>query len=128
MPKNTLPEEAICTRTYCALFDPEDPGECEDCIDGRWLEAVNQYASTCDGCGEQVHHDLQDMDEETQFGYCRKCRTEITVKGDYFTATADYLREHNNLGPTCRRCHKPMLPADDHGRFVCFCKFKTSST
>jgi len=48
---------------------------CDDdsCQDGRTLEVVNQYASTCDGCGELTHHELMEMDEETQLGYCPKC-------------------------------------------------------
>lgn len=47
--------------------------ESETCIDGRQIEAVNEYASTCDGCGELIHHDLLTMDEETQLGYCKEC-------------------------------------------------------
>lgn len=45
----------------------------DDEVDGRWLEAVNEYASTCDGCGELTHHDNQTMDKETQLGYCPEC-------------------------------------------------------
>lgn len=25
-------------------------------------------------------------------------------------------------GPPCPRCGEPMAPADDHGRFICFCR------
>lgn len=62
-----------CPREY------EDPAEhcptCDedDCQDGRWLPAVNCYASTCDDCGDLCHHELMEMDEETQLGYCPRC-------------------------------------------------------
>jgi len=45
-----------------------------DTIDGRWIEAVSEYASTCDGCGELAMHADLEMDEATQLGYCEKCR------------------------------------------------------
>lgn len=41
--------------------------------DGRWIEAVNCYASSCDGCGELTSHDEMTMDEKTQLGYCWEC-------------------------------------------------------
>lgn len=44
-----------------------------DCIDGRFIEAVNEYTSTCDLCGELTSHELMEMDLETQLGYCSKC-------------------------------------------------------
>lgn len=49
----------------------------DTCHNGRTLEVVNQYASTCDGCGELTLHELLDMDEETQLGYCPKCVKEF---------------------------------------------------
>jgi hypothetical protein len=55
----------------CSL-SPAEQLDC-DSVDGRWIEAVAEYASTCDGCGELCHHDLMEMDEETQLGYCQMC-------------------------------------------------------
>lgn len=50
-------------------------GDCDRCgtIDGRFMEAVNEYASTCDLCAELTHHDNLTMDMETQLGYCGEC-------------------------------------------------------
>lgn len=39
---------------------------------------------------------------------------------NYWTATAEYLKEHGE-GPECPDCGKTMFPQDDHGRFTCFC-------
>ena len=47
--------------------------DCDDCVDFRYMPAVNDYASTCDGCAELTMHELMWMDEETQLGYCEKC-------------------------------------------------------
>lgn len=59
--------------THCALCPPS--GDCDSCgtFQGRWISAVSDYASTCDGCGELTHHDLMEMDPLTQLGYCREC-------------------------------------------------------
>lgn len=60
------------TRCECATSD----GDCEHCgtIDGRFMEAVNEYASTCDGeCMELTHHELLRMDPDTQLAYCDVC-------------------------------------------------------
>lgn len=53
----------------------EKNGNCDHCgtIDGRWMEAVNEYASTCDGCSKLAMHDGMVMDVKTQLGYCEKC-------------------------------------------------------
>lgn len=51
-------------------------GDCEDCftIDGRQMERVNEYASTCDGgCMELTMHKSMVMDPYTQLGYCQEC-------------------------------------------------------
>jgi formylmethanofuran dehydrogenase subunit E len=45
--------------------------------DGRWIEAVSEYASTCDGCGELTMHENLEMNEVTQLGYCNEC-----IKGE----------------------------------------------
>lgn len=65
-----------CQHSECALWYP-DREECDDCIDGRWLGAICDYASTCDGCGELTHHDYMHMDPETQLGYCDECWAEM---------------------------------------------------
>lgn len=67
-------------RGYCQVCGLEhpDPEQCtEDDIEGgRYLPAVSDYASTCDGCGELNSHELMWMDEATQLGYCEKCTPE----------------------------------------------------
>lgn len=63
-----------CNRKDCQDWIPtriED--DCSDCVDGRYIEAVNEYASTCDGCSENTSHDLMWMDPVTQLGYCERC-------------------------------------------------------
>jgi hypothetical protein len=45
----------------------------DDEVDGRWVDAVNEYASTCDGCGELEMHEHMAMDPDTQLGYCPAC-------------------------------------------------------
>jgi hypothetical protein len=46
----------------------------EDEVDGRWIGAVCEYASTCDGpCAELTSHSELRMDPITQLGYCRDC-------------------------------------------------------
>lgn len=69
----TLSDE--CTSdTRCP--DAEKNGNCDQCgtIDGRYMEAVNEYASTCDGdCQDLTHHNHLYMDPKTQQGYCEKC-------------------------------------------------------
>jgi hypothetical protein len=59
--------------TRCASAEPDGNCDCCDTIDGRWITAVNEYASTCDLCGELTSHDAMEMDEETQLGYCESC-------------------------------------------------------
>lgn len=53
----------------------KEDGSCESCqsIEGRFVECVNEYASTCDSCGNLTHHDHLSMDVETQLGYCPEC-------------------------------------------------------
>jgi hypothetical protein len=64
----------------CSLNDdPTQPGSCDDCVDGRYIEAVCKYASTCDGCGELVSHENMEMDPETQLGYCEVCVAENRI-------------------------------------------------
>jgi len=63
--------------THCLDCKPD--GDCESCdsIDGRWIQAVCEYASTCDGCGELTLHEAMQMDDETQLGYCATCQEPI---------------------------------------------------
>ncbi len=50
---------------------PEHPEEEEEgMVDGRFIQEVSEYASTCDGCSELTMHDKMEIDEETQLGYC----------------------------------------------------------
>lgn len=49
-------------------------GDCDTCCEGRYMEAVNEYASTCDGCGELYSHEDLEMNEKTQLGYCENCK------------------------------------------------------
>jgi|GEM_PF-2896607 len=72
---------AKCEIRDCPLWRPNQE-ECDDCVDGRFIEAVSEYASTCDGCGELTHHNLLTMDEETQLGYCYLCAKERGMKPD----------------------------------------------
>ena len=71
--KTKLGEE--CTwETHCKNCRPN--GDCDSCdtIDGRYMPAVNDYASTCDGpCMELTMHERMHMDPVTQLGYCDKC-------------------------------------------------------
>lgn len=59
--------------THCSECDSN--GSCDICdtIDGRWIEAVNEYASTCDWCGEMCMHSMQHFDPITELGYCDTC-------------------------------------------------------
>jgi len=57
-----------------------DQEDC-DCVDGRWVEAVNEYASTCDLCGELTSHELMAMSEKTQLGYCGDCQPKAKQLG-----------------------------------------------
>lgn len=65
--------------------DCEPDGFCESCdtFEGRGIEQISEYASTCDGCGDLVHHDLQRIPPETgdQLGYCEDCRPDL-FRGD----------------------------------------------
>lgn len=69
----------IKTDKYSCVYEYENPDnycdtcECVLCNRGRSLEEVNEYASTCDNCGELTHHQEMEMDNKTQLGYCEKC-------------------------------------------------------
>jgi hypothetical protein len=55
--------------------DVETNGNCDSCrtMDGRGIEEINCYASTCDACGELTMHEELEMNEENQLGTCPEC-------------------------------------------------------
>lgn len=63
----------------CPECQPD--GFCEPCdsFQGRSIECISEYASTCDGCCQLVHHDLQHLDSDG-LGYCENCRPELFVR------------------------------------------------
>jgi hypothetical protein len=66
--------DVCCYDTHCKDCKPN--GDCEQCdtIDGRFMEAVNEYASTCDVCGELTSHEqFAYVDPDTQLGCCDEC-------------------------------------------------------
>jgi hypothetical protein len=44
------------------------------------MEVVNEYASTCDWCGELTSHEEMEMDPITQLGYCPNCIKELPAE------------------------------------------------
>lgn len=69
---------SLCERKECCSWESgRDEDDCEDCVDGRDIQVVSDYASTCDGCGELTPHEEMTMDKETQLGYCPKCQEEM---------------------------------------------------
>jgi hypothetical protein len=71
--KETKLGEMCSSETHCKDCEPN--GDCDPCntIDGRFMDVVNEYASTCDNCGELTSHDILCADPETQLGYCPDC-------------------------------------------------------
>jgi hypothetical protein len=69
--------------TRCPECKPS--GNCDSCdtLDGRDMQVVSEYASSCDGCGELTMHELQTMDKETQLGYCEQCCRKMGMKWKY---------------------------------------------
>ena len=60
---------------------PNEVEDREDEVDGRWIEAVAEYASTCDGpCAELTMHTELRMDPITQLGYCYSCVSLLDVE------------------------------------------------
>jgi len=80
MAKNIQDEK--CPICKCPLSWHLRGEECydENEICGRYMEAVNEYASTCDGCYELTMHDMMTMDKETQLRYCEECNKEREAK------------------------------------------------
>lgn len=74
------------------------PDECDDdcmTIDGRYVPAVNEYASTCDGCMDLTHHDHLTMDLKTQLGYCDCC---VENMDESEKENFDHDRRTSNIG------------------------------
>lgn len=68
-----------CSNPPTRCPDCQPDGFCESCdsFEGRWIESICEYASTCDGCHELVHHDLQRTEGDSQLGYCANCRPDL---------------------------------------------------
>ena len=66
-----------CPYKNCDNWNPSIPLDgCDDCCDGRFVPAVSEYASTCDGCGKLTSHEEMRMDED-ELGYCPECATKM---------------------------------------------------
>ncbi len=65
------------------MTSPLHSDDDQDTIDGRYLPAVNCYASTCDGCGELTMHETMWMDIRTQLGYCPRCTPGAMREANY---------------------------------------------
>lgn len=66
----------ICSYAYETHCEHcEKGGCCDSCdtVEGRDIELVCEYASTCDLCGELTHHNELHADMKTQLGYCISC-------------------------------------------------------
>jgi len=72
-----------CCRPDGRCSDCQPDGFCETCdtFEGRGIDQINEYASTCDGCYELVHHDLQRIPDgsDDQLGYCEECRPDLFI-------------------------------------------------
>lgn len=100
---------AECKFPDYPLWEPGQE-ECDDCVDGRLIEVVSEYASTCDGCGELTHHNLLIMDEETQLGYCAKCAKERGMKTDD-EGNNDKTTQPIERSKRCQRKSLSAIPA-----------------
>lgn len=69
---NGVSKEKICQETDCPLWEPNKV-ECDDCLDGRDMEVVYEYATTCNDCGELMDRGLMSQDEVTKHFYCEEC-------------------------------------------------------
>lgn len=47
--------------------------DADDEINGRFIDALNCYVSTCDGCGDPCSHELMRIDPVTDLSYCPEC-------------------------------------------------------
>ena len=63
----------ICDGCGLKIQNASDECDCDDVCEGRYIPAVCEYASTCDGCCELTHHENLTMDLRTQLGYCEEC-------------------------------------------------------
>jgi hypothetical protein len=71
--KKAEPGRDCTPDSKCEHAEPN--GNCDACntVDGRFMEEVNCYASTCDVCGELTMHEELEMNEENQLGTCPEC-------------------------------------------------------
>lgn len=76
--KAVMKEKIAAAKPYDEYIQEEDR---EDEIDGRFIDAVAEYASTCDLCAELTSHDELTGDKETQLGYCDNCKDEAVRLG-----------------------------------------------
>jgi len=65
--------EACHSTEHCRDCEPNGCCDACDTVDGRWTEAVFQYASTCDWCGDLCSNSSQTLDKMTHLGYCPDC-------------------------------------------------------
>lgn len=68
-------DDKICTFCEFPLSEHIRGEECPDyeSICGRWIEAINEYAMTCDDCAELTMRGDLTMDMKTQLSYCDEC-------------------------------------------------------
>lgn len=80
--ESTMLGENCCFCEHCEDCEPN--GVCHACntVDGRFMDVVNTYASTCDGCSEMTDHHLLIEDKKTQLGYCWSCWEKWKKKGE----------------------------------------------
>lgn len=105
---------AECKREHCPLWHlGKNEEDCDDCVDGRFIGAVCEYASTCDGCDELTSHDQMTMDVETQLGYCEKCAKgmDLSKEGEKMSEKEITLSEDGSL-------IVPKLTAEDVDEIV----------
>ena len=71
-------ECSISLGSHCE--DCDEYGFCDSCnsFEGRNMEAIFDYASTCDGCMVLTHYQGMSMDPQTQLRYCDECLEKIT--------------------------------------------------
>ena len=71
--EKTLLGDSCDHKNHCDRCEPSGVCDICDTVDGRWISAVSDYASTCDYCGELSSHSLMTMHEPTQLGLCDLC-------------------------------------------------------
>ena len=72
--ESAWPGERCGSDTRCEACQPDGVCDACDTIDGRWVDAVAEYAQTCDGCGDLTMNENLTEDGSTRLSYCQKCR------------------------------------------------------